>query len=69
MAKQHKNSNNATRTYKAPKKTSKKKRIQSLVSTSIAQIVDAKFPSKNILKTLARRNCSSSFSISKQISK
>jgi uncharacterized PurR-regulated membrane protein YhhQ (DUF165 family) len=47
MAEQHKNSNNATRTYNAPKKTNKKYIwIQSLASTSIAKIVDAKVCSK-----------------------
>jgi mannose-6-phosphate isomerase class I len=47
MVEQNKNSDNAIRTYKAPKKTSMKEIwTQNLTSTSITQIIDAKFLSK-----------------------
>jgi N12 class adenine-specific DNA methylase len=56
MVEQHKNSNNAIKTYKAPKKTNKKWIwTQSLTSTSIAQILNAKFPNKISKKLMQER--------------
>jgi hypothetical protein len=53
MAKQHKNSNNATRTYKAPKKTSKKKKDSKFrigITSSFKECTYAILSTKGMMK-------------------